>query len=303
MQTQDSRLLRGDGTEVARVVQGIVRFPVSATDDSIEFYRSVGGAHFHERSTVPFAMSSLDTPIYHGWINDVLPKETSEIVIDIGGGDGRHALHCLSHGCRRVVVVDAAAEALVRFRERVAQQNRDWLDRLLLIEADARALPLASASAACVIAIETLYYLNEDFEIGLKECVRLLSPSAKILISERDYEAGLVLRLLYHGLDGMMQVAHNRSLWDGPDNSQVRSRCFTQSELIDICSAAGLRLRRVGGTSLLALLLGYLHGRKMLGAHENNKLPAVANLLLTLSRDGSLRRCHVIIADRGEGDN
>jgi hypothetical protein len=120
------------------------------------------------------------------------------------------------------VVADAVAEALLRFRQRVAQYNPTWLDRLLLIEADVRFLPLLSGRAACVIAIETLCYLNEDYAVGLKECVRLISRSARILISERDYEGGFVLRLLYHGLDGMLQLANNQSLL-------VRSRCFTQS--------------------------------------------------------------------------
>lgn len=134
------------------------------------------------------------------------------------------------------MVADAVAEALLRFRQRVAQHN-PTLDRLLLIEADVRFLSLLSGCAACVIAIETSCYLNEDYAVGLKECVRLMSRSARILISERDYEGGFVLRLLHHGLDGMLGLANNRSLFDGSTEVLVRSRCFTQSELIDVCRA------------------------------------------------------------------
>ncbi len=90
-------------------------------------------------------MSSLDTPIYHARIDDVLPADRDAIIVDVGGGDGRNAGHCLNRGCRRVIVVDAVAEALMRFRQRVAEHNPDWLDRLLLIEADAR------SSAAAVV--------------------------------------------------------------------------------------------------------------------------------------------------------
>jgi SAM-dependent methyltransferase len=301
LELRDSRLVRRDGAEVAIVEQGIVRFPVPSPDDSIAFYRKLGGAHFHERAAVPFAMSSLDTPVYHAWIDDVLPADRDAVIVDVGGGDGRNAGHCLSRGCRRVVVVDAVAEALMRFRQRVAEQNPQWLDRLLLIEADARALPLQPSCAACVIAIETLYYLNEDYEIGLKECVRIMSPKAKLLIAERDYEGGLVLRLLYHGLAGMLELADSRSIWDGAGNAMVRTRCFTQPELIDLCRANGLVPLQIGGTSLLALLLGYLNGRKMLAELDRERLPEVTKLLAALGREGAVRRCHIVVAQRAGG--
>ena len=102
-------------------------------DHSIKFYRSADGAHFHESSSVPFAMSALDTPIYQAWIDELLRNDLDAVVVDIGGGDGRNAWHCLQRGFTRVVVVDAVAEALGRFRARIAEQKPQWLDRLLLI--------------------------------------------------------------------------------------------------------------------------------------------------------------------------
>jgi SAM-dependent methyltransferase len=298
LELRNNSLMRDDGTTLAYIDRGVIRLPVSIADPSITFYRSVGGSHFHERSLIPFAMSALDTRIYHAFVDDLLPNNCDAIIVDVGGGDGRNARHCLNRGFKRVVVVDAVAEALLRFRQRVIEQKPEWLDRLLLIEADARALPLRANSAAAVIAIETLCYLNEDYEIGLAECVKLMAPGAKILLSERDYEAGLVLRLLYHGVDGLLQLAQNRSLWDGPQHSLVRSRCFTKSELIDICSACDLQPLQLGGTPLLALLLGYLNGRKLLDARDSDSLGDVSALLMALARQGAQCRCHVVIAER-----
>jgi ubiquinone/menaquinone biosynthesis C-methylase UbiE len=137
------------------------------------------------------------------------------VVVDVGGGDGRNAIHCLRRGSRRVVVIDVVADALVRFRRRLADQNPQWLDNVLLVEADARSLPLKTSCAHGVFAIESLAYLNEEYDAGLRECVRILTSSGRILISDRDYEGGLVLRLLYHGVGGMLSSAHTRSLWDG----------------------------------------------------------------------------------------
>jgi hypothetical protein len=301
LELYEDRILNSDRTEVARVEQGIARFPVRSPDDSITHYRKLGGAHFHERALVPFAMSALDTPIYHARIDEVFPSDRNQVIVDVGGGDGRNAMYCLNRGSNRIVVVDAVAEALVRFRQRVTEHNPTWLDRLLLIEADVRFMPLLSGCAACIIAIETLCYLNEDYAVGLKECARLMSPSAKIFISERDYEGALVLRLLYHGLDGMLQLANNRSLLDGSTDVLVRSRCFTQSELIDICRANGLTPLYSGGTTLLALILGYLNGRGLLEAGDRERLPDVTRLLLSLSVDSKMRRCHIVVAEGDRG--
>lgn len=295
----EGRLVARDGTTVAEVEEGIVRLPFTA-DQSVEFYRKVGGAHFYERATIPFAMSSLDTPVYHAFINKVLPVNHEEIIVDVGGGDGRNAWHCLERGYKRIVMIDAAAEALRRFRRRIAEKDTAWLDRLLQIEADARSLPLLSGSASCVIAIETLYYLNEDYMAGLRECVRLMAPAARIILSERDYEGGLVLRLLYQGVDGLLQLAHKRSIWDGPPDAPVRSRCFTQTELLDTCRGGGLRVLEIGGTPLLSLLLGYLNGRNLLKVGDNDNMSEVTHLLRACSETGTMRRCHVMIAERDD---
>jgi SAM-dependent methyltransferase len=242
-----------------------------------------------------FAMSSLDTPIYHACLNEILPSDPEAVVVDVGGGDGRNAIHCLRRGLRRVVVIDAVAGALLRFRKRLAELNPEWLDFVLLIEADMRSLPVKTSSAQSAFAIESLSYLNEEYETGLRECVRILMPTGRILISDRDYEGGLVLRLLYHGVGGMLSSAHTRSFRDGRA-SLVRSRTFTQSELEDVCRVNGLEVLSVRGMSLLPLLFGYLNGRDLLSADDVEHLPQINRLLADLAKTGTLRRCNLIIA-------
>src|SRR5262249_20211161 len=89
---EGNSLLLAGGKEVGRLETGVFRFPVREGDDSIGFYRKVGGAHFHERRAVPFAMSSLDTQIYHSYLEEVRPPDLDGVVVDVGGGDGRNAL-------------------------------------------------------------------------------------------------------------------------------------------------------------------------------------------------------------------
>ena len=116
------------------------------------------------------------------------------------------------------------------------------------------------------------------------------------MISDRDFEGGLVLRLLYQGVGAMLDAAETRSLWDGHGESLVRSKIFTESELVDVCRAKGLEVLSVAGISLLSLLLGYMNGRGLVSSYDVEQLPDITRVLAAVGRGGRLRRCHVIIA-------
>lgn len=298
---RDGRLRAVDGPQAGAIMDGVVRFPVEGSDSSIAFYREVGGAHFHERAAVAFAMSSLDTPVYHGYLEDLRPPNTEAIIVDVGGGDGRNALPWLERGFR-CVVIDAVHAALARFRSRVAVDRPEWLDRLLLVEADARCLPLRDRCAGVVQSIETLAYLNEDYELGLRECVRLMGAGASLLVSDRDYEAGLLTRLFYNGgVGGLIDQSGARDIIDGNAERAVRSRCFTRQELATVVEACGLKILRQGGISALSLILGHERVAGRLSAADDLLVGKVHNLLRDLGRDGSMLRSHVIVAERASG--
>jgi len=169
---------------------------------------------------------------------------------------------------------------------------------MLLIEADARRLPLLDDSATCVISVETLCYLNEDYELGLAQCARLLGRGGILIVSERDYEGGLFLRLMYHGIAGLLQSYGSRSLWDGQSDALVRSRTFTERELKDLVERQGLKINALRGMSLLPLMLGWLRGQNLIQGSEFVHVPALCDLLRNLAVSGRIRRCHVIAAQR-----
>jgi SAM-dependent methyltransferase len=298
LRVDQNRLLRSDGSQTGLVDGGIVRFPIGSPDPSIAFYSQAGGARFHERAVEPFAMSSLDTPVYHAHLDELCPRELDQPVVDVGGGDGRNAKFLLERGHRRVIVIDVVAAALARFRDRLAQEEPQWLDSILLIEADARRLPLAENSANCVISIETLCYLNEDYELGLAQCVRVLGTGGVLIVSDRDYEGGLVLRLIYHGVAGLLQSYGTRSLWDGRSDALVRSRTFTEQELTGLIESHGLKVNSVRGMALLPLLFGWLRGRSLIQPSDRNQIPAIRDLLHDLALTGKMRRCHIVSARR-----
>ena len=293
------RLVTADGIQRADIVDGVARFALPDRDPSIRFYRAVGGARFHERSQVGYAMTTLDTSVYHAYLAAVRPDANDDVIVDVGAGDGRNALPWLEWGYRRVVVTDAAGDALHRFRSRIAELAPEWLERILFVEVDARQLPLRSGSAARVLSIEALAYLNDDYRRGLAECARVMADGGRLLVADRDYEASLLVRLFYvDGIAGMIEQAGGRDVWDRNADRTVRSRCFTRDELAHEVKAVGLRIVSQHGISALSLVLGYLRSLGKISADEEELLPDVHRLLARLGRDGTMRRSHVILAER-----
>jgi SAM-dependent methyltransferase len=225
------------------------------------------------------------------------PSSLDALIVDVGGGDGRNAEPWLEWGYKRVVVVDPVFSALSRFRSRLADRP-EWLDRLLLIEADARHLPLIAECASRVQAIESLYYLNEAYEDGLRECTRILSGNGQLLVSERDYEGGLLLSLLYGGVGDCLAQASTRDVWDGVAGLRVRSRCFTKAEIEAMLERNHLRVLSNQGLSALSLILGYLRSVGKITGDDEKRIGDVHRLLWDLGNAGSMRRCHVVVAEK-----
>jgi ubiquinone/menaquinone biosynthesis C-methylase UbiE len=288
--------------DVGQWRDGIVCFGVPADDPSIAWYESVGGTRFHERAQIGYTMSSLDTPVYHHYLESVRPEHQSSVIVDLGAGDGRNVEPWLRWGYRRVVAVDAIASSLVRFRTRMCKEHPEWLDRVLLIQADVRRLPLVTGSAACATAIETLIYLNEDYGRGLVECRRVLTAGGRLLSAERCWEGALLIHLLYGGVKALCQLSASRDAWDGEPGHLVRSRSFTEEELLTEFARAGFEVLETKGVPVLSVVLGYLRGQNKLSGDDEAYLPQVRQCLQVLAERGALRKAHVVIARPVSGE-
>ncbi len=293
----EGRIVWAADQPIGQMDQGILRFNMPSGDPSTEYYRSIGGAHFHERSAVPYAMTALDTPVYHDYLREFAPDDHDILVVDVGGGDGRNAIPWLQWGFKRVVVVDSTAAALSRFRTRTLAENPEWIERLVLIECDARTLPLADDTADRVQAIEALYYLNEDYEQALAQCRRVMRPHARLLVADRSYEGALLTRLLYYGgVGAMLETARSREMWDGEDGHRIRTRCFSREELHSLVAAEGFEIIETGGISAFSLLLSFLSKLDRLGPESEAQLAPMQQLLISLAHAGCFSRSHVVIA-------
>lgn len=295
----DGAVLHDDaGSPCGTVVEGIACFGITP-DDAISYYESIGGTHFHERADVAYTMSSLDTPVYHDYLKDLAPADRDALIVDVGGGDGRNTEPWLEWGFNRVVLIDPIKASLLRFRQRVAARHPEWLPKLLLIQGDARRLPLATGAAQRMFAIEAICYLNDDAPLAIAECARSLAADGQLLVSVRGYEAGLIIRALYYGgAAGMLELGEDRDMWDGVGTSHVRNRCYTKDEIVALIVGHGFRVLRTGGISILSVILSFLRGIDRLGEEALEKRSEVQKFLKKMGNTGSFLRTYLVVAAR-----
>ena len=105
-----------------------------------------------------------------------LPLDANVTACEIGIGGGYYARH-LAKRVQRLIGVDLQFAMLRRVRQRGAVAN------VLLIQGDAAALPLASASVDLLIAVTVLGELPSA-DAAIAEASRVLRPAGVLSISE-----------------------------------------------------------------------------------------------------------------------
>ena len=104
-------------------------------------------------------------------------------VLDLGCGDGRHAIALHRHGAADVLGIDLSQSDLVSARQRHAEVECDSGGALFaLTNASALALPLSDASLDAVICSEVLEHIA-DYQRVLHEIRRVLKPDGLLCIS------------------------------------------------------------------------------------------------------------------------
>lgn len=107
------------------------------------------------------------------------------VVLDLGCGEGRHAIECFNHLKAAIIVgVDLSHQDLKTASQRL-DQNKALLDRKTpcsFITTDGLKLPFTSQSFDLVICSEVLEHVP-DYESMLDEIFRVLKPEAQLAVS------------------------------------------------------------------------------------------------------------------------
>lgn len=127
------------------------------------------------------------TPAWSAWVGSHLHCVSGDRLVHVGCGNGEVdvALALATPGLH-VVSVDLVWRRVAHTRD----LGRDVGLALGAVTADARALPLADASADAVVCLAVLQHL-EDPAAAAVEMARLLRPGGRILMLEPDHESRL----------------------------------------------------------------------------------------------------------------
>lgn len=111
------------------------------------------------------------------------PLHRGQRVLDLGCGEGRHAIAAHLHDAADVIGIDLSLADLLAARRRRAEFERDSDAAMFaLTNASALALPLADASLDAVICSEVLEHIG-DYQSVLQEIRRVLKPDGLLCIS------------------------------------------------------------------------------------------------------------------------
>ena len=118
-----------------------------------------------------------ETPVDPRWRTSVIPWNGTQIVADVGCGNGFDLRQLVPQGrCRYAIGLDLSA-GMLHSLEELRQSGR-----LSLIQADAQQLPLADESADVAMAMHMLYHVP-DIPAAIRELRRITRPGGTVLAS------------------------------------------------------------------------------------------------------------------------
>ena len=138
-------------------------------------------SHFSKTRAYPW-------PEVESFLASVSADEPTRVGLDIGCGNGRHA-GPLAMATERVVAVDLSRALLVEAHERLSDEERIQLSgadgRVVLVQADAAAMPLTTGVVDVALYVAAVHHLpDRERRVGsLSELSRVLSPDGRALVS------------------------------------------------------------------------------------------------------------------------
>jgi Methyltransferase domain len=163
------------------------------------------------------------------------PRGRPLVVVDIGGGRGDFAVRLVRWARRRrhqvrVILVDADPVVLA-----MAARYTAAYPEVVLVQADAAALPFGGKAADVAVATLTLHHLDRDAAIG---CLASMASTAALAIVNDLLRTRLSLALVW--LTTRLLRLHPVSRYDGP--LSVR-RAYSAAEIAALAVQAGVCAR------------------------------------------------------------
>jgi len=118
--------------------------------------------------------------LYYGFLN-LAQFKAGEVVVDLGTGRGELPVLAAKQGAPRAIGVEYSASAIALARQTV--EAHDVADRVDVVQADARSIPVPDATADLVTMLDVVEHLAPaELEAVLVEARRILRPGGRIFI-------------------------------------------------------------------------------------------------------------------------
>jgi hypothetical protein len=107
---------------------------------------------------------------------DLAPLSSSDVVYDLGSGDGRLLFTALEKGAGRAVGIELNPWQVVKAREKA--KSHGWQDRVTFLESDVMTVNLSAATVVlCYLFTSASRALKSKFEAELKPGTRVVMES------------------------------------------------------------------------------------------------------------------------------
>ena len=203
----------------------------SAYDEA--YYREVcGGAASWEAS----GGAELD-PLYH-WSLVKVGLPAGEVVVDVGTGRGELLVAALRAGATRAIGIEYSADAVALARETLAAHDEGA--RAEVLQADARALPVADATADLVTLLDVVEHLAPaELDAALAEARRVLRPGGRLLV--HTFPSRTLYEVTYRLQRAL--TPRRRRAWPADPRNDLERRMHVNEQTVRSLRAA---LRRAG---------------------------------------------------------
>ena len=206
------------------VAQDILINKDKSQNKNIIEYDKIGGTRLFERSKIIGTHSFFDFEITIQYLK-TLNCFKNKIILDLGCGDGRFTLWFLEKTNAYIVCVDSNVDNLIRLKKNVNYEI--YKDRLILINSDILNLPMFKIKFDIIWSFETLYYLNDKYNDGIKIVSDLLKKDGELFNTDRNYFGGVIHSLLSGGIKDFLSSLESQTIFDYWGDSKPQSIVIT----------------------------------------------------------------------------
>jgi len=267
---------------------GILSISNFKRNEVTKFYDNIKGAILFERANVKFTRSYFETKVYKSYLEKYVQKSKDVIILDFGCGDGRFVDWFLKNDYKKIIALDSSKACLERLKERLSEEQ---LKNVFLVHSDMLSNPLKQDSFDFILAIEALYYLNEEFSLGLKECYDLLRKDGFLLNSEQNKEGTLFINTIFMDIPTLSMIYKDSVLeedYKGEKTVAVKLRNY-----IDVkrdLEKCGFKIVEREGMSVLPVFISYAYNSKE--KHIDNETEKIlTEIVFKTSAQNKISRC------------